>query len=104
MGRWLLVRRTLRDPTEVAYFRAYGPADTPPEELVRIAGRRWAIEESFAQAKGEVGLDQYEVRRWMAWHRHVTLCLLAQAYLAIMSAHARALQDCATPKGGLRVP
>lgn len=100
MGRWLLVRRTPRDPTDLAYFRAYGPAETTPEELVRIAGRRWSVEEGFAQAKGEVGLDQYEVRRWTAWHRHITLCLLAQAYLAAVCAQARANRDGTGPKGG----
>ena len=45
---------------------------------------RWQIEEGFAQAKGEVGLDQYEVRKWEAWHRHATLCLLAHAYLVVL--------------------
>jgi SRSO17 transposase len=89
MGRWLLVRRSLSDPTDCAYFRAYGPATTTPEELVRVAGMRWGIEEGFAQAKGEVGLDQDEVRRWDAWHRYVTLGLLAHAYLAIVRARAR---------------
>jgi len=62
MGRWLLVRRPPQAPEECAYFRAYGPVDTPAAELVRVAGARWAVEEGFAQAKGEVGLDQYEVR------------------------------------------
>jgi SRSO17 transposase len=56
-GRWLLGRRSLVDPSECAYFRAYGPADTPPAQLVRVAGTRWAVEEAFAQAKGAVGLD-----------------------------------------------
>jgi SRSO17 transposase len=89
MRRWLLVRRAPNDPTVCSYFRACGPADTTAEELVRVAGMRWAIEEGFAQAKGEVGLDQYEVRRWDAWHRFVTLGLLAHASLAIVSARAR---------------
>jgi SRSO17 transposase len=88
--RWLLVRQPAGDPTARAYFRAYGPAETSTNELVRVAGMRWAIEEGFAQAKGEVGLDQYEVRRWDAWHRFITLGLLAHAYLAIV--HARAHQ------------
>ncbi len=52
--------------------------------MVRVAGRRWAIEDCFEQAKGEVGLDEYEVRKWDAWHRHVTLCLLAHAFLAVV--------------------
>jgi SRSO17 transposase len=104
MGRWLLVRRTPRDPTDLAYFRAYGPAATPPEELVRVAGRRWSVEEGFAQAKGEVGLDHYEVRRWTAWHRHITLCLLAQAYLAGVCGQARETPISAASKGGRSGP
>jgi SRSO17 transposase len=51
--------------------------------LVRVAGACWAIEACIEAAKGEVGLDQYEVRRWDGWHRHVTLCLLAHAFLAV---------------------
>jgi SRSO17 transposase len=57
--------------------------------LLRVCGSRWQIEEGFAQAKGEVGLDQYEVRRWEAWHRFMTLCLLAHAYLVVMRLAAR---------------
>ena len=73
MRRWLLVRRALDDPTDRTYVRADGAAETTLEELVRVGGMRWASEEGFAQAKGEVGLDPDEVRRWDAWHRHVTL-------------------------------
>ncbi len=101
MGRWLLVRRPLRDPTDLSYFRAYGPDDTAPEELVQIAGRRWSIEEGFAQAKGEVGLDHYEVRRWTAWYRHITLCLLVQAYLAVVRRQAQEHHACTEQKGAL---
>ena len=82
-GQWLLARRGISDPTELAYYRVFGPADTPAGEMVRVAGRRWTIEEGFEQAKGEVGLDQYEVRRYDAWHRHATLALLAHAYLEV---------------------
>jgi SRSO17 transposase len=89
MRHWLLVRRTLDCPDETAYYRAYGPIDTQVDELVRVAGMRWSIEEGFAQAKGEVGLDQYEVRRWDGWYRHITLCLLAHAYLVAVSIQAR---------------
>jgi SRSO17 transposase len=81
--QWLLARRSLSKPGEVAYYRAFGPAATPLAELVRVAGARWAIEEGFEEAKGQVGLDQYEVRRWAAWYRHVTLVLLAHAYLEV---------------------
>jgi SRSO17 transposase len=82
-GRWLLARRSLSDPTELAYYRVFAPTETPLEEAVRAAGSRWSIEESFERAKSEVGLDQYEVRRWDAWHRHITLALLAHAYLEV---------------------
>ena len=82
-GQWLLARRSISDPSELAYYRVYGPAETAVGEMVRVAGRRWTIEEGFEQAKGEVGLDQYEVRRYDAWHRHVTLALLAHAYLEV---------------------
>jgi SRSO17 transposase len=90
MGRWLLVRRDAADPGELAYHLAYGPAGTTPAELLRVCDVRWQIEEGFAQAKGELGLDQYEVLRWDAWHRFVTLCLLAHAYLAVLRLRARA--------------
>ena len=87
MRSWLLVRRSLSEPTELAYFRVFGPAGTSVEEMVRVAGRRWAIEESFEAAKETVGLDQYEVRKWTAWYRHITLALLAHAYLEVTRLH-----------------
>jgi SRSO17 transposase len=85
---WLLVRRSLADPTELAYYVCFCPAGTPLGELARVAGTRWAIEESFESAKGEVGLDHYEVRRWPGWYRHITLALLAHAYLTVTRAAA----------------
>ena len=75
---------------ELAYYVFYGPAGTTLEELVRVAGIRWAIEECFEEAKGQVGLDQYEVRRWEGWYRHITLATLAHAYLAVMRHQATA--------------
>lgn len=87
-GYWLLARRSLSDATELAYYVGYGPEETPLTELVRVAGTRWAIETCFEEAKGEVGLDESEVRRWDGWHRHVTLCLLAHAVLAVTRAAA----------------
>jgi SRSO17 transposase len=80
---WLLARRSRSDPSECAYYRAFGPETTALPELVGVAGRRWVIEESFERAKGQVGLDQYEIRRWCAWYRHITLALLVHAYLEI---------------------
>jgi SRSO17 transposase len=80
---WLLARRSRSDPSERASYRTFGPETTTLPELVRVAGTRWAIEESFERAKGSVGLDQYEVRRWQAWYRHLTLALLVHAYLEV---------------------
>src|SRR6266702_3153412 len=89
-ARWVLIRRSLSDPSKRAYYRASGPAQTTLPELVRVAGSRWKVEEGYEQAKGEVGLDQYEVRTWRAWYRYVTLALLAYAALVVMRGQARA--------------
>jgi SRSO17 transposase len=80
--RWLLVRRRRRDG-ELAFYVCWGPASTSLVGLVRVAGTRWVIEEGFQQAKTEVGLDHYEVRRWPGWYRHITLALLAHAFLVV---------------------
>jgi SRSO17 transposase len=87
MARWLLVRRRRADG-ELAFYACYGPAATSLVGLVRVAGVRWAVEEGFEQAKGEVGLDHYEVRKWPGWYRHITLALLAHAFLAVTRAQA----------------
>jgi SRSO17 transposase len=87
MARWLLVRRSRRDG-ELAFYTCYGPAGTSLVGLVRVAGTRWAVEEGFEQAKGEVGLDHYEVRKWPGWYRHITLAPLAHAFLAVTRAQA----------------
>ena len=63
-GHWLLLRRSIAKPGELAYYVCFGPAGTSLEELARVAGTRWAIEECFEEAKGQVWLDQYEVHRW----------------------------------------
>jgi SRSO17 transposase len=68
----------------------FAPRQTRLEELVRVAGTRWAIEESFQSAKGEVGLDHYEVRSWQGWYRHMTFAMLAHAYLTVMRGRAGA--------------
>ena len=85
-GHWLLVRRSLDDATDLAYHVVFGPAETTLAEMVRVAGSRWAIEDSIEMAKGEAGLDEYEVRRWVSWYRHVTLSLLAHAFLVMTRA------------------
>ena len=82
LARWLLIRRSRAD-RELAFYACSGPATTSLVGLVRVAGTRWAIEESFQCAKTEVGLDHYEVRRWPGWYRHITLALLAHAFLAV---------------------
>lgn len=80
-AQWLLVRRSLtrRIRQKLVYYRAYGPEETSLAELARVANTSRPVAEGLERAKREVGLDQYEVRRWEAWHRHVTLCLLAHA-------------------------
>ena len=88
-GYWLLARRSLVNPEDRAYYVCYGLAATSLLELVRVAGARWTIEGCLEEAKGEVGLDNYEVRRWDGWYRHVTLCLLAHAVLAATRAGAK---------------
>jgi SRSO17 transposase len=97
--RWLLVRRSLSDPTELAAYVCFAPADTPLSALVRVAGQRWVIEASLEEAKDEVGLDQYEVRSWTGWYRHITLALLAHALLAVIQARTAASDSPAAKKG-----
>jgi SRSO17 transposase len=96
-AHWLLARRSLSDPTALAYYRGCAPVDTPVADMVRVAGLRWAIEASFEDAKGAVGLDHYEVRKWTAWYRHITLALLAHAYLEVTRHHAEAGKKGARP-------
>jgi hypothetical protein len=85
---WLLVRRSLTDPGDLAYYLARAPATTTLTELARVAGTRWAIEETFQSAKGEVGLDHYQVRRYDSWYRHITLAMPAHAFLTVSHATA----------------
>lgn len=85
---WWVARRNLYEPTEITYYLACAPADTTLQMLVQVAGTRWAVEESLETAKGEVGLDQYEVRKWTGWYRHITLALLAHAFLTATRAQA----------------
>ena len=80
---WLLARRSLTDPTEIAYYLTHGPKRVALAELARAAGARWAIEESFQTSKGQTGLDHYQVRQYMGWYRHITLSMLAQAFLIV---------------------
>jgi len=81
---WLLVRRSRKDPKDLAYYVVFGPDRTTLTTLAQVAGRRWAIEECFEVAKQEVGLADYEIRSWHGWYRHITLAMLALAFLASM--------------------
>lgn len=92
--RWVLARRSLRDPTDIAYSIVFAPSSTTLSEVVRAAGSRWTIEVALEMAKGEVGLDQYEVRSWVGWYRHMTLAMLAHAFLTVVAAREK--------KGGRR--
>lgn len=85
----LLVRRSVSTPDELAYYLVYAPTGSSIEEIVRVAGTRWSIETFFKQAKGQVGLDHYEVRSWQGWHRHMTLALWALAILAVEAAKVK---------------
>ena len=94
---WLLVRRSLGPVPEYAYYLSNAPEDTPLTVLVRVAGARWGIEECFEEAKGETGLDEYEVRHWHSWHRHITLSMLAHAWLASVRSAERAAAEGEPP-------
>ena len=79
---WLLARRSLSDPKQLAYYLAYAKARTSLEALVRVASSRYTVEQCIEEAKGETGLDEYEVRFWHSWYRHLTLSMMAHAWLA----------------------
>jgi SRSO17 transposase len=99
--RWLLVRRSVSDPQEVTAYVVFAPQATALEEVVRVAGSRWTIESAFEAAKGEVGLDHYEVRSWTGWYRHITLAMWALALLTVMRAGTIAVEAL---KKSLRPP
>jgi SRSO17 transposase len=103
--RWLIARRSIIDPSASSYYIASAARETPLATLARVAGARWAVEESFETAKGEVGLDHYEVRSWAGWYRHITLAMLAHAYLSAMRAAgavAETQKKSAPGKGGAK--
>lgn len=93
-GEWtrgLLVRRSIADADDLAFFSTWCPKGTPIEKLVAVEGCRWAIEDSFETAKNELGLDHNETRSWHGWHRHVSLVMLAFAMMAVIRHHANAV-------------
>ncbi len=91
--RWLLARRSLKQPDEITLYAASAQVDTTLVKLAQIAGARWSIEECFETAKGELGLDHYEVRSFQGWQRHITLVMLAHAYLNVLQAKSQDAGD-----------
>jgi SRSO17 transposase len=99
--RSLLFRRSLSDPSDVAASTVFAPAHTTLMVHVQVAGTRWTVEESIQTAKGEVGMDHYEVRSWTGWYRHITLAMVVSAFLAVIRAESGAE---IAPKKGLCKP
>ena len=93
---YLMARRSLTDPTDLAYYLCHTTKAATLTELAAVAGSRWAIEETFQTAKGETGLDHYQVRAWTGWYRHITLSMLAHAFLTVTRSKKRA-NDPPTP-------
>jgi SRSO17 transposase len=87
--RWLLIRRSRQAPDQRAYYFAFAPKGTTLAELAGAAGLRWTIEECFQRAKDDLGLDHCEARSWHGWHRHMSLCMAAAAFLAKLAADLR---------------
>lgn len=99
---WLLARRSIEKPDKIAYYFCLAPVDATPADLAVAAGRRWAVECCFETAKQETGLDEYEVRSWHGWYRHITLSMLAMAFLAVTRSEAHtAEKDAKTQKGAI---
>ena len=99
-ARWLLVRRDTDDPAELTAYVVFAPQETSLIELAKIAGSRWQIEAAFEAAKGEVGLDHYEIRSWDGWYRHITLALCAHAFLSALRASGHETPKRTATKGG----
>jgi SRSO17 transposase len=89
--RWLVIRRSIpvgAEPADLAYVLVFAQKGTTLQEMVQVIGARWTVEQCFEVGKGEVGLDEYEVRSWQGWYRHITLCMLAQAFLTVLRAES----------------
>jgi len=88
MVKWMLFRRSVNSPDDLSYYLCLSPADATPQDLAIAAGQRWNIECCFEAAKQETGLDEYEVRSWHGWYRHVSLSMLAMAFLTVVRTKA----------------
>ena len=93
---WLVLRRDL-DGSEAKYYLSNAPADTPLPKLAQVAATRYTVEQCIEEAKGETGLDEYEVRYWHSWHRHITLSMMAHAWLAAIHCQATAKKGGPSP-------
>jgi len=96
--RHLLVRRSIDKPDVLRAYVCCAPEDTPMQTMIRIAGTRWTVETCFAESKGQVGLDQYEVRSYAGWYKHITLACLAHALLTVLKAVCTAFPSVPIPK------
>jgi SRSO17 transposase len=94
---WLMARRSLNDPTDIAYYLSNAPAETPLLKLAQVASTRYTVEQCIEEAKSETGLDEYEVRYWHSWHRHITLSMMAHAWLAAVRYQATAKKGGQNP-------
>lgn len=92
-GHWLLLRRNIKEPDTISYYLVFSRLDTSLEELAKAAGSRWIIETCFERSKGELGLDHYEVRSYVGWYKHITLCLVSLLFLESMRAEFRQLEQ-----------
>jgi len=94
---WLIARRSLSDPSDIAYYLSNAPVDMPLLKLAQVASTRYTVEQCIEEAKGETGLDDYEVRYWHSWHRHITLSMMAHAWLAAVRCKATAKKGGPSP-------
>jgi len=97
---WLLARRSQSAPDKLSYYLAYAPPKTSLQTLVHVASTRYTVEQCIEEAKGETGLDEYEVRFWHSWYRHITLSMMAHAWLASIKLREqgkKALQPMSLP-------
>lgn len=99
-ARWVIARRRPEEPDERDYYLAWGPEQTAVDELVQVPGARWRVKEAIKLAKSAAGMDEYEVRSWHGWYRHVTLSQLAAAFLAVQAAAASREENDSTDAVG----
>src|SRR5579863_3794683 len=94
----LIARRSVSAPDEIAYYLSNAPIETPLATMAQGAGARWSVEQCFEEGKGETGLDEYEVRYWPSWHRHITLSMMAHAWLASIRRQQRSQEEADAAK------